>query len=59
MVLSSGVMAHVQLSWLDPHKERRLTVVGSKRMVVLSRSPGSDHNAEPSRRKMGRGAAIR
>ena len=35
MVLSSGVMAHVQLSWLDPHKERRLTVVGSKRMVVF------------------------
>ncbi|HEX9580578.1 MAG TPA: Gfo/Idh/MocA family oxidoreductase [Gemmatimonadales bacterium] len=31
----SGVMAHVQLSWLDPHKERRLTVVGSKRMVAF------------------------
>jgi predicted dehydrogenase len=31
----SGAMAHVQMSWLDPHKERRLTVVGSKRMVVF------------------------
>jgi predicted dehydrogenase len=31
----TGIMAHVQLSWLDPHKERRLTVVGSKRMVVF------------------------
>ena len=31
----SGVMAHVQMSWLDPHKERRLTVVGSKKMVVF------------------------
>ncbi|HXV86512.1 MAG TPA: Gfo/Idh/MocA family oxidoreductase [Gemmatimonadales bacterium] len=31
----SGTMAHVQLSWLDPHKERRLTVVGSKRMVAF------------------------
>jgi predicted dehydrogenase len=31
----SGVMAHIQLSWLDPHKERRLTVVGSKRMVAF------------------------
>jgi predicted dehydrogenase len=31
----SGTLAHVQLSWLDPHKERRLTVVGSKRMVVF------------------------
>lgn len=28
-------MAHVHLSWLDPHKERRLTVVGSKKMVVF------------------------
>ncbi len=32
---SSGVIAHVQMSWLDPHKERRLTVVGSKKMVVF------------------------
>jgi predicted dehydrogenase len=31
----SGTLAHVQMSWLDPHKERRLTVVGSKRMVVF------------------------
>ena len=31
----SGVMAHVQLSWLDPHKVRKLTVVGSKKMVVF------------------------
>ena len=35
MEFASGVMAHPQLSWLDPHKERRLTVVGSKRMVVF------------------------
>lgn len=35
MEFSSGVMAHIQLSWLDPHKERRLTVVGSKKMVVF------------------------
>jgi predicted dehydrogenase len=35
MEFSSGVMAHVQLSWLDPHKERRLTVVGSAKMVVF------------------------
>lgn len=26
-------LAQVQLSWLDPRKERRLTVVGSKKMV--------------------------
>ena len=28
-------MAQVQLSWLDPRKERRLTIVGSKKMVEL------------------------
>ena len=27
------VMAHVHLSWLNPRKERRLVVVGSKKMV--------------------------
>ena len=29
-----GVGANVHLSWLDPHKVRRMTVVGSKKMVV-------------------------
>jgi predicted dehydrogenase len=35
MEFASGVLAHVQLSWLDPHKERRLTVVGARKMVVF------------------------
>ena len=35
MEFASGILAHVQLSWLDPHKERRLTVVGAKKMVVF------------------------
>jgi predicted dehydrogenase len=35
MVFSAGTMAHVQMSWLDPHKERRLTVVGSRQMAVF------------------------
>lgn len=30
-----GTTAHVQLSWLDPHKERKITVVGSRRMVIF------------------------
>ena len=30
-----GRLAHVQLSWLDPHKEREITVVGSQRMVTF------------------------
>lgn len=31
----SGRIAHVHVSWLDPHKERRLTVVGSDRKSVV------------------------
>jgi predicted dehydrogenase len=31
----SGLLAHMHLSWLDPHKERRFTVVGSKRMATF------------------------
>ena len=35
LAFADGKMAQVQLSWLDPRKERRLTVVGSKKMVEL------------------------
>jgi predicted dehydrogenase len=31
----SGLSAHLHLSWLDPHKERRFTVVGSGRMATF------------------------
>lgn len=31
----SGLSAHLHMSWLDPHKERRLTVVGSRRMATF------------------------
>jgi predicted dehydrogenase len=31
----SGVVAHMHLSWLDPHKMRRMTVVGDQRMAVF------------------------
>ncbi|MFL5894577.1 MAG: Gfo/Idh/MocA family protein [Thermoleophilaceae bacterium] len=31
----SGLMAHLHLSWLDPHKERRFTVVGSQKMATF------------------------
>ena len=29
------VMAHIHVSWLDPHKIRKFTIVGSKEMVVF------------------------
>ena len=31
----SGKIAHMHLSWLDPHKIRRITVVGRDKMVVF------------------------
>lgn len=30
----SGVMANIHVSWLDPNKTRKITIVGSKKMVV-------------------------
>jgi predicted dehydrogenase len=31
-----GVRANIHVSWLDPHKVRRITAVGSKKMVVYN-----------------------
>jgi predicted dehydrogenase len=32
---SSGQIGHLHLSWLDPHKMRKMTVVGSTKMAVF------------------------
>jgi predicted dehydrogenase len=32
---ASGVVAHMHVSWLDPHKMRKLTVVGREKMAVF------------------------
>lgn len=32
---ANKVMAHIHVSWLDPHKRRELTVVGSRKMAVF------------------------
>jgi predicted dehydrogenase len=32
---SDGKMANVHLSWLDPHKLRKITIVGSRKMAVF------------------------
>lgn len=32
---ADDVMAHLHVSWLDPHKIRQVTVVGDKKMAVL------------------------
>jgi predicted dehydrogenase len=31
----SGMVGHLHVSWLDPHKSRKITVVGEKKMVVF------------------------
>ncbi len=36
MVFPDNIMAHIHISWLDPCKVRRVTVVGSKKMAVLN-----------------------
>jgi predicted dehydrogenase len=33
---AGDVMAHLHVSWLDPHKIRQVTVVGDKKMAVLN-----------------------
>ena len=35
MRFESGLTAHMHLSWLDPHKMRKMTVVGREKMVVF------------------------
>lgn len=32
--VQGGIWAHIRLSWLDPHKVRKLVIVGSEKMLV-------------------------
>ncbi|HMD88225.1 MAG TPA: Gfo/Idh/MocA family oxidoreductase [Anaerolineaceae bacterium] len=36
LVFPDNIMAHIHVSWLDPCKVRRVTVVGSKKMAVYN-----------------------
>jgi len=36
LIFDSGVSAHVHVSWLDPAKVRRITVVGDRKMAVYN-----------------------
>jgi predicted dehydrogenase len=55
----SGKTAHMHLSWLDPHKMRRMTVVGKDKMAVFDdmeldrKVTVYDSAAEPSLRTFG------
>lgn len=35
LYFDEGVLAHIHVSWLDPHKIRKVTVVGQKKMAVF------------------------
>lgn len=37
-----GSLAHVHVSWLDPHKTRKLTIVGSRKMAVFDDMESSE-----------------
>ena len=39
---ASGRMAHIHVSWLDPHKIRKVTIVGSKQMAVFDDMQGEE-----------------
>ncbi|HJQ26516.1 MAG TPA: Gfo/Idh/MocA family oxidoreductase [Blastocatellia bacterium] len=68
MEFASGVRAHIFVSWLHPHKEQRLIVIGSKKMAVFDDVRQEDKlvvydqgveivNGEPVLRKHG-GTAV-
>lgn len=37
-----GELAHVHVSWLDPHKIRKVTIVGSRKMAVFDDTEGME-----------------
>ena len=37
-----GALAHLHTSWLDPHKIRKVTLVGSKKMAVIDEMHGAE-----------------
>jgi predicted dehydrogenase len=38
----SGKMANIHVSWLDPHKVRKFTIVGTKKMLVFDDMEATD-----------------
>jgi len=51
---ADGRMAHIHVSWLDPHKIRRVTLVGSQKMVVFD-----DMEAAEKIRVYDKGATVK
>jgi predicted dehydrogenase len=51
---AGGRMAHIHVSWLDPHKIRKVTLVGAKKMVVFD-----DMDAQEKIRIYDKGAEVK
>ena len=51
---ADGRMAHIHVSWLDPHKIRKVTLVGSEKMVVFD-----DMDASEKIRVYDKGAVVK
>ncbi len=42
MYFADKTMAHIHVSWLDPHKVRKMTIVGNRKMAVFDDLEASD-----------------
>lgn len=42
ILFEDGGLAHIHVSWLDPHKTRKLTIVGSSKMAVFDDMESSE-----------------
>ena len=51
---ADGKMAHIHVSWLDPHKIRKVTLVGSQKMIVFD-----DMEAAEKVRVYDKGATVK
>jgi predicted dehydrogenase len=66
LYFANRIMAHIHLSWLDPHKVRKTTVVGADKMVVFDDTEASEklrvynnHAEVPSVRSYGDSIQVR
>jgi len=66
LYFENRIMAHIHLSWLDPHKVRKTTVVGANKMVVFDDTEAAEklrvynnHAEVPSVRSYGDSIQVR
>jgi predicted dehydrogenase len=66
LYFENRIMAHIHLSWLDPHKVRKTTIVGANKMAVFDDSEATEklkiynnHAELPSVRSYGDSIQVR